>query len=75
MFVQSEQFIAEHGGRVGDLSIYGQEAYQAAMTESPDLVILDVKMPALDGFEVLDRLRRDPKFGGTPIIMLRNNFV
>jgi diguanylate cyclase (GGDEF)-like protein len=48
----------------------GQDAYQAALQSVPDLVILDVKMPGLDGFEVLERLRRNPDFGATPIIML-----
>ena len=36
----------------------------------PDLVILDVKMPGLDGFEVLERLRGDARFAKTPILML-----
>jgi len=48
----------------------GQDAYQAALARRPDLLILDVKMPGLDGFEVLDRLRRNADFAGTPIIML-----
>jgi diguanylate cyclase (GGDEF)-like protein len=48
----------------------GEKAYQAAMAEPPDLVILDVKMPGLDGFEVLDRLRKDARFGQTAVVML-----
>jgi diguanylate cyclase (GGDEF)-like protein len=48
----------------------GQDAYQAVLDGRPDLVILDVKMPGLDGFEVLERLRRNPDFERTPIIML-----
>ncbi|MEX2049047.1 MAG: response regulator [Gemmatimonadota bacterium] len=48
----------------------GQDAYQAALARRPDLVILDVKMPGLDGFEVLERLRRSADFATTPIIML-----
>ena len=48
----------------------GQDAYDAALATRPDLVILDVKMPGLDGFEVLDRLRKDPRFSKTPIVML-----
>jgi DNA-binding response OmpR family regulator len=34
------------------------------------MVILDVKMPGMDGFEVLERLRRTPAFSAVPIIML-----
>jgi two-component system alkaline phosphatase synthesis response regulator PhoP len=48
----------------------GEEACKAAMERVPDLVILDVKMPGLDGFEVLDRLRKDSRFSKTPIVML-----
>ena len=48
----------------------GQAAYEAAQKSVPDLVILDVKMPGMDGFEVLGRLRKDPRYARTPIIML-----
>jgi len=48
----------------------GQEAYEAALRERPILVILDVKMPGLDGFEVLERLRKDHRFSSVPVIML-----
>ena len=48
----------------------GEKAYQAALAQPPDLVILDVKMPGLDGFEVLDRLRRETRFASVPIVML-----
>ena len=48
----------------------GQDAYEAAQADVPDLVILDVKMPGMDGFEVLGRLRKDPRYARTPIIML-----
>jgi len=48
----------------------GQDAYEAALADTPDLVILDVKMPSLGGFEVLELLRRDPRHATTPIIML-----
>lgn len=48
----------------------GREAYERAIDETPDLVILDVKMPGMDGFEVLERLRRVQAFSTVPIIML-----
>ena len=48
----------------------GQAAYEAARMEVADLVILDVKMPGMDGFEVLQRLRKDPRYARTPVIML-----
>lgn len=36
----------------------------------PDLIVLDVLMPELDGWQVLDRLVRDPETAGLPVIML-----
>ena len=43
---------------------------EAALAAPPDLLILDVKMPGLDGFEVLERLRKNHRFARTPVIML-----
>ncbi len=48
----------------------GKEAYEAALEAVPDLVILDIKMPGMDGFEVLARLRRTPAYARIPIILL-----
>jgi len=40
------------------------------MQERPDLVLLDIKMPGMDGYEVLRRIRMDRGITETPIIML-----
>ncbi len=48
----------------------GEEGLAAARREMPDLVLLDVMMPKLDGFEVCRRLRADAGFPFTPIIMV-----
>ncbi len=48
----------------------GREAYEAALEATPALVILDIKMPGMDGFEVLERLRRTPSYANVPIILL-----
>ncbi|MBN1285598.1 MAG: response regulator [Anaerolineae bacterium] len=47
----------------------GAQALSKAAAESPDLIILDVMMPDLDGYEVCRRLRADPATEETPIIM------
>src|SRR5258708_4664670 len=36
----------------------------------PDLILLDVMMPGMDGFEVCSRLRNDPQFAEIPILMV-----
>jgi diguanylate cyclase (GGDEF)-like protein len=48
----------------------GEEALDKAQTLRPDLVLLDVMMPRIDGFEVAQRLRRNPQTANTSIIML-----
>jgi diguanylate cyclase (GGDEF)-like protein len=48
----------------------GEEAVHRALELRPDLVLLDVMMPKLDGFEVAQRLRRDPRTSSSSIIML-----
>jgi diguanylate cyclase (GGDEF)-like protein len=48
----------------------GEEALEKAGTLRPDLVLLDVMMPRIDGFEVAQRLRRNPQTSNTSIIML-----
>jgi diguanylate cyclase (GGDEF)-like protein len=48
----------------------GQEALDKAGQLRPDLVLLDVMMPRIDGFEVAQRLRKNPQTANTSIIML-----
>jgi len=48
----------------------GEEALERAAEMRPDLVLLDVMMPRIDGFEVAQRLRRNPQTANTSIIML-----
>jgi len=48
----------------------GKEALEKIGLERPDLVLLDVVMPKMDGFEVLSKIREDPKTKDTPVIML-----
>ena len=48
----------------------GAAALDLARRIKPDLVLLDVHMPRLDGLEVCRQLRREPDFARTPIVML-----
>jgi diguanylate cyclase (GGDEF)-like protein len=48
----------------------GEEALERAAELRPDLVLLDVMMPRIDGFEVAQRLRKNPQTANTSIIML-----
>jgi len=48
----------------------GNEALESAFMHIPDLVLLDIMMPEMDGFEVCRRLRRDPRTKELPIIIV-----
>jgi two-component system alkaline phosphatase synthesis response regulator PhoP len=48
----------------------GFEALELAKTNIPDLILLDVMMPGLDGYEVCARLKKDPVTRKIPVIML-----
>lgn len=48
----------------------GEEALAMAVKERPDLIILDVMMPRISGFDVLDILRTTPEIAHTKVIMM-----
>lgn len=48
----------------------GLECLEKVKKEKPDLIILDVMMPRLDGFETLKRLKADPETRDIPVVML-----
>jgi CheY-like chemotaxis protein len=48
----------------------GLEAVEQALTESPDLILLDLRLPEMDGYEVCKRLKTHPNTGYIPIVMV-----
>ena len=52
----------------------GEEALEKAERESPDLIILDIMMPKISGFDVCRKLKVDEKLKNIPIIMLTAKF-
>jgi two-component system, cell cycle sensor histidine kinase and response regulator CckA len=53
----------------------GAEALQVARTERPDLIISDVLMPTMDGYEFVRQLRADPVIGQIPVIFITGNYL
>lgn len=47
----------------------GQEGLQKAQTENPDLIILDLLLPQLNGYSVCSVLKRDPRYKHIPIVI------
>ncbi len=58
------------GGYEVEVASCGKEGLARAHSFHPDIILLDVMMPGIDGFEVLKRLKEDPKTMTVPVIML-----
>ncbi|MFN3728508.1 MAG: response regulator [Fimbriimonadaceae bacterium] len=63
------QVMERHGGVVFE-AVTGVEALAQINQEPVDLVVLDIMMPEMDGFEFLDRLRADARYDDTPVVVL-----
>jgi two-component system, OmpR family, alkaline phosphatase synthesis response regulator PhoP len=48
----------------------GGDALEKIKEEKPDLVVLDILMPEMDGWDVLEQIEADPEISGIPVIML-----
>lgn len=64
------QYILEHKGYEVLTAINGLDGLKKARSEEPDLVILDVMLPGMDGFDICYHLRNEPQTARLPIMML-----
>ena len=48
----------------------GEEALQAALSEKPDLVLLDVRMPRMSGYQACEKIKADPETRQIPVVFL-----
>lgn len=53
-------------------AVDGEEGVKKIKEEKPDLVLLDLILPGIDGFGVLSQIREDPSVSSTPVIILSN---
>jgi len=65
--------VLEHAGYEVFEAADGAEAVQQARAVQPDLIFLDLQMPALDGFGVIGKLREEERFQSVPIVALTAN--
>jgi DNA-binding response OmpR family regulator len=68
--VESLIFLLERSGFEVTCEMNGQVALDIALANPPDVMILDVMLPGLDGFEILRRLRADGRGKALPVLML-----
>jgi twitching motility two-component system response regulator PilH len=48
----------------------GETGYAAAKADKPDIILLDVVMPKMDGFQTCRKIKKDPETAGIPIILV-----
>lgn len=68
--VLSLEFLMEQAGFEVTTAEDGEAALRLIAESAPDLVLLDISLPGIGGFDVLERLRGDPAHRHLPIIML-----
>ncbi|ROM48427.1 hypothetical protein BK649_21250 [Pseudomonas canadensis] len=62
--------LLQHEGYQTICASNGEEALQVVVQQAPDLILLDIMMPGMDGYEVASQLKSDDATAGIPIIML-----
>lgn len=67
--IKTGRLLAQHGYRV-NFAVDGTDAAQQLRAAVPDLVITDVEMPGLDGFELTRHIRDNPSSAHVPVIMI-----
>jgi DNA-binding response OmpR family regulator len=68
--VESLSFLLERAGFEISVATDGQQALESALEQQPDVLVLDLMLPKLDGYEVLRQLRSNPKGANLPVLML-----
>ncbi|MAE76762.1 MAG: two-component system response regulator [Planctomycetes bacterium] len=69
LIIVSTQMVLEAVGYRVESAMNGEEGIQKAKDLNPDLILLDIMMPGIDGWETLTRLKRDQGTAGTPVII------
>jgi len=69
LIIVSTQMVLEAAGFRVESATNGEDGIAKAKSMSPDLVLLDIMMPGIDGWETLTRLKRDQETSGIPVII------
>jgi two-component system cell cycle response regulator DivK len=62
--------VLEHAGFTVLIAMSGEEAVTRAQTARPDLILMDLQLPGIDGHEALGRLRDDTRTATIPVVAL-----
>ncbi|HEX4140904.1 MAG TPA: response regulator [Candidatus Methylacidiphilales bacterium] len=72
-FNLADEVMTVHDGVEALDYLYHQGEFSESTAETPLVVILDLKMPRIDGLEVLRRMKRDPVLQSIPVVMLTSS--
>jgi len=64
------QFLMEQNGYQTFVAFSGEEAMETITEHRPDLILLDIMLPVVDGFEVCQRVRENPDWGSIRIVLV-----
>jgi CheY-like chemotaxis protein len=64
------RFVLERAGYAVQVATNGLEGIEAARLERPDLILMDIGMPVMDGYEATERLKADPGLASVPVVAL-----
>lgn len=62
----------ENEGLETAVAVDGSEGVKAVEEQKPDLILLDLLLPVMDGFEVLKKIKENPQTASVPVIILSN---
>lgn len=79
LIIEDDKFLREliagkltkEGYKISE-AIDGEEGIRKIRDEKPDLILLDLILPGIDGFEVLSRMEKEPSIAKIPVIILSN---
>jgi DNA-binding response OmpR family regulator len=72
--VEMTRLILESGGYQVIRALSGEEALKSVSSAQPDLILLDINMPGMDGWEILKLLKVDEETQGIPVAMFSIKF-
>ena len=79
LIIEDDSFLSEmystkliQEGFETEIAINGKQGIDKIKDIKPDLVLLDIVLPKMDGFEILESVKKDPELKNIPIVLLTN---
>ncbi len=69
LIIVSTQMVLEAAGFRVESATNGEDGIAKAKSQTPDLILLDIMMPGIDGWETLTRLKREPATANIPVVI------